>query len=300
MRKLSADEERAIVRRRDDEALLKRLGSRNERISRETEQEIRDRGAAGVELLAAFIERDAVRILPRRMLWVLAIPAGMVVTECLLMSLNVINLGFYAGVFYLSLVSVVFAGLCPIYVTLRRRRAALLLAETDDVRAVGPLLEVLTYPDRSLRKAAVQALTRLLPRLQVRDVPLLNPTNWRQMNDILAWPSSAQRNTGIDADFLVALIKAVATIGNAGYLPNVKDLAAGTRVAIVEPAVRAAAQECVPILVERSEWSSSKTLLRAAAPGSDILLRPAAATQDEQPRTLLRAASNSGEIDDQA
>ena len=99
-----------------------------------------------------------------------------------------------------------------------------------------------------------------------------------------------------DLEFRLAILKALEQIGDAAAIPAVEHLANGYAYSANQRALKAAAQECLPLL--RANFGSveaNKTLLRAssaenAAP--ETLLRASEPAPDTKPEELLRAADS--------
>ncbi|MCW3053348.1 MAG: hypothetical protein JWN14_2518 [Chthonomonadales bacterium] len=151
----------------------------------------------------------------------------------------------------------------------KQQAAALAITQFDDVRAVGPLVEALEFPDTSLRPMFRKTLIRLLPRMKASDAALLSPAHRSALNRVLR---------GKDADLMLAILKSWEQVGDADAIADVQDLAErggeGTRL----PKVVEAARECLPLLRQSAERQQiGAQLLRPADVNltpSDVLLRP--------------------------
>jgi hypothetical protein len=161
------------------------------------------------------------------------------------------------------------------------------LAEFEDIRSVGPLALALEYQDRELKAVAENKLTRLLPRLQVSDAPLLDEEQRKCLYRALR---------GRNTELVLAILKALEQVGDEQAVPYVQKLADGEGIAATALRIREAAQACLPALQQRAELERSRqTLLRAASASdtpSDVLLRPASgALVEADPQQLLRASA---------
>ncbi len=167
-----------------------------------------------------------------------------------------------------------------------QKRATKKLAMLDDVRAVGPLMEALGYIDSEVRKVAIEALLRLLPRMQASDAHFLNDV---QRNCMYRALNAKEEN------FVLAVLKALEQVGDSRALPLVEKLAQGDAETYQEKRIRDAAQACLPFLRQRIEQeSASRQLLRAASASgvpADTLLRPAQSVSETGPEQLLRASA---------
>lgn len=270
------------------QALLRQLGSRNALVSASATQRLLDMGDAGAELLLVFV-KGATRQSETRRIWVMVITffVSFCLSHLFIRSgspewMQMVRNGILGG-------ASAFAA-TRMAVTRQHKRAVLLLASLDDLRAVGPFLELLTHPSKDLQQAASQMLTRLLPRIQADDISLLTTAHWRQIYDILATSPRMLRKNNIDAELVVALLRFVGRAGNAVFIHSVKPLAAGNGLSPEGSMVQTAAQACLPLLLERSQEKNSQTLLRASMPGSDCLLHPASFREEAAPQQLVRAS----------
>jgi hypothetical protein len=181
--------------------------------------------------------------------------------------------------------------------------AVRLLANSDDMCAVGPLLEVARWGtmvwNQQIEDEAHYGLMRLLPRLQMTDAQALTAKQRDCLYNLLLVHSSFVLpgapapsyvpNTKFDVPLSEAILKAYEHIGDTKALALVQKLAAS------EGKLAEAAQECLPRLQEQTEkWSTGEHLLRATdepISSPDILLRPASATTEIEPQQLLRAST---------
>lgn len=182
--------------------------------------------------------------------------------------------------------------------TLFRKSVAAKLAQLEDVAAIGSLTEVLGQKGRyayntATRKLVSQALTRLLPRVTADEAAMLSQEQRAILRNVLKNQGKFGIGERYEADFLVAILKALAQIGDTRCLPQVQELARFAE----DAEVRKAAASCLPHLQEVVEQErNSQTLLRAASAAgtpADLLLRPAHAVNATDPDQLLRATSSS-------
>ncbi len=163
------------------------------------------------------------------------------------------------------------------------KKLARQLVRFDDVRMVGVFAEVLEAADKQIVALAETKLTELLPRLQASDAHLLNPEQRSILNKSLIQAESG---------FVKAILKAYEQIGDSTAIPFVEKLTRGEGKAGGDAEVVAAANACLPFLIQRAkQQEQSQTLLRASegnAAAPENLLRPANATIETQPDTLLR------------
>jgi HEAT repeat protein len=168
--------------------------------------------------------------------------------------------------------------------TRRQRQVLLGLAELNDLRGVGPLLEALTFPDTQVRTSAAKALVSLLPQLPCLEGSQLNPELRPNLHAALTSTERAQ-----DTPLLLALLRLVEKVGTEADMGMVEYLA---HMAKTEEA-RQAAQACLPLMRARIEQTrNEQTLLRATTSPEVVageLLRPASGLEETSPQQLLRS-----------
>ncbi len=198
-----------------------------------------------------------------------------------------------------------------------RRNAINTLWVTDNVQAIGPLLDATGMLMPDVKARAIRALIPLLTRVRAEDVVPLTGSQRARMRRLLGTvpidqPNyQAQETEGIPKpqietmqaefqktidhvrEFALAALHALTEIGTGQDVATVQQLAFGNGLARNDPQVHAAARACLPILLARAEEErSSSTYLRAAEQPTahpDVLLRPAAAATVTDPQQLLRA-----------
>lgn len=176
------------------------------------------------------------------------------------------------------------AGGFAIWIRAQRPRDAIEeISKTADVSVIGPLLDALEMGEAEGRRRVSAALFRLLPNLDAKDAAQLNGRQraylYRLLRqaDRLYWPLHR------DVDLVVALIEAMAFIGDRRALPHLERLAKSR-----EERIRRAAAQGLPILRDRlASARRDARLLRPSAPAP--LLRPAQAQGVIEPERLLRA-----------
>jgi hypothetical protein len=162
-------------------------------------------------------------------------------------------------------------------------------ANLEDIRLVGPLVELLKFEDAGIKRLAGETLIKLLPRLKASDAFLLNTTQRALLCKALMARVNAE-------SFRIAILKAFEQVGDSTCLATVQRLADGEIANEAEARVRDAARECVPYLQARLEQEkAAQSLLRPSAAGhsSETLLHPVAASPTE-PALLLRSTSELG------
>jgi hypothetical protein len=174
----------------------------------------------------------------------------------------------------------------------RKKSAVEKLANQQDLWAVGPLADMLASPDSHARTIASRGLAVLLPQLKASDGALLNNSqreNLRRAFTLWHLPLA------------LAVLKAYQQIGDERDVGTVRGLlqADDSRECIARhPAVREAAYECLPFLLEKSKLSYGRQILLRPAeqpptPTAE-LLRPASAGNSSDPQHLLRPATGQG------
>jgi hypothetical protein len=182
----------------------------------------------------------------------------------------------------------------------RLRQMARTLADTGDVRAIGPLVDALKIQDLEAHRIATYGLTILLPRLRPANADLLNAQHRDALAGILNKPPNrfaGRARLPIEPDSIavsirVAILRAFTQIGEPRVLPIVARLASEEATTDGQRRIQEEARECLPVLKARAEQAlSSHTLLRAAEGPADLggtLLRAAAGTDVTEPDQLLR------------
>ena len=177
---------------------------------------------------------------------------------------------------------------CGYFSTLARKERARLsrtLAQCDDVRAVGPLIEALFLRNRNVTAEAAEALKRLLPRLQAEDADLLTEGQCAYLRLYLAF-------RGEDPDLVLAIVKAYEQIGRNDDLLFVQKLAAGKGKAGKDRRVQEAAQAYLDYVRKQEELRQAPQVLLRASGSADVstetLLRAAEGAPDAAPDQLLR------------
>lgn len=131
------------------------------------------------------------------------------------------------------------------------------LAQFNDLRAIGPLVEALEWSDSKTRRVAEHALINLLPHLQSGDDDCLNA----RQRAILC-----RALRGKKAPFIIAILKAFEQVGDAKAIPIVERLAEGYVTSSEEKLIRRTAQECLPYLRQRAEQEMAlRTMLRPSS-----------------------------------
>ena len=168
--------------------------------------------------------------------------------------------------------------------------AARRLAETDDIRAVGPLTEALEWPDASIQRTAADGLTRLLPRLSASDANLLNSKHRAALYKLLRI-----RNAGANERLLLSILRALQQVGDEAAIPVVQRLSEARAYTQRQRNVKQVAIDTLPLLeVTARNQGASAMLLRASTAHdtpSDLLLRGAMASPETAPQQLLRASA---------
>jgi len=163
----------------------------------------------------------------------------------------------------------------------RLRQDAVAALSEQDARMVGPLAVCLSDTDSSVRCMASEALQRLLPQVQAGDRHYVSQQEMEALLKALG---------GKDDRLIVAILTALAQVGDVRALPLVEGLVLHGRTMDV----RRAARECLPYLELRADEARlARTLLRAAPAeavvASNVLLRPAAEADRAATAHLLRA-----------
>jgi hypothetical protein len=316
----------------DLEATVLRLGSKDEAVRSEAERIVKQAGVEAIETLIATFRREEAAFWTRiRKGFALLslIFACLVAVGCLLPDKY--------SVIYVTTCSVFFGSFVLSLKYLRRylqpshllKQTAYLLMGVDDVRAIGPLLEIQCTSGASIRKRISAPLPALIRRLHASDAPLLEERYRAHFRFVLQHWEHIDIGPRYGTMYITAILKALEQIGDARDLPWVERIASSNEtVTAVKPglhwlrsgfntafdrflfkseyrrnrrpldrsAIVQAAKECLPYLLSVAEKErASNSLLRASDPGthkSDGLLRPVTGTESLEPQTLLRAGAS--------
>jgi len=159
------------------------------------------------------------------------------------------------------------------------------LGTGGSIGAIGPPALSIGEGQRH-RPKAIELLTKLLPQLTTADAARLSVGEKQALFATLRWDTIDPR------DYIVALLGAVAKIGDPAPLPEVRLLCQSSL-----KRVRDAAHACLPVLEEAARLEQQKqSLLRPVEEvgNSESLLRPAGSSETDQ-AVLLRAEVGEGE-----
>lgn len=263
--------------------VVTKLSARKPEQRVEAERAIERLGPEAVDALMDVLRKESAK--RRRKRWALAIVVAYVVTM-----LTIIILTRKAELIgSVSSMSGVVVSLMAI--SQAQKNAAKKLAEFDDIRAVGFLVEALYYQDPGVREAAADRLTTLLPRLQASDAGLMTEEQRTALYKAITMPPARRARSG-DWAFVRAALRSLEQIGDERALPFVESLAGCTPRNAAQAEIVDAARECKPALLERiAQQRAAMSLLRPAhAPASsgDTLLRATYGPGEADPALLLR------------
>ena len=123
------------------------------------------------------------------------------------------------------------------------------LARVGGVAAVGTLLERMGGPKAPRQVAPlVAALTELLPQMKASDAGLLTAEQRQMLNGTLKREFNGNLNADMMLNYRLAILKALEQVGDASAIPVVSRLANGKAGTASQKALKAAAQECLPLL----------------------------------------------------
>jgi hypothetical protein len=225
------------------------------------------------------------------LLLTLAVIASFIFTGWLILTFS----GEVAG-FLLWLPAILASISIPItatYTRRRQRRAIKRLANLNDVRAIGPLADVLSFTDAESRAIARDALVEILPRLKATDSSRLDTQRRSNLGIVLK---------GQDIPLMMALLKAYQQIGDERDLPFVERLLEdvsrggnpGRAYPSAVPQILQAVLDCLPFIEARTQYKQARqTLLRASGQPPETpneLLRPTVASKATDPQQLLRSS----------
>ncbi len=191
-----------------------------------------------------------------------------------------------------SLMSVLGILVAAIAANISRKKLVKKLVQYDDKRAIGAVIEALTYNDPLTVTTAMTTLTCLLPHLRASDRHLLNRKQRVILNDKLL--ERGMIMSLISPELALAILTALAQVGDVGSMPAVRKVACGGATG-KDPAVRQAARECLPFLQAIAQQEeASQTLLRPSDPAvaPDALVRPATMALEQHEEQVLRGTES--------
>ena len=127
------------------------------------------------------------------------------------------------------------------------------IAEMEDVRAAGPLLEILdtASPSKQERAVICSALIRLLPCLAPGGATLLTSRHWQALHGCII-SDMAERHP----DFVTACLEVIEGLGSEKSLPSLTLLVVHDAPTPNMQAVRARAKQCLRSLVARLDFGT--------------------------------------------
>jgi hypothetical protein len=166
------------------------------------------------------------------------------------------------------------------------------LAKLNDVRVVGPLLELISSRmiDFNTRYSLATALMNLMPRLQVGDRELLTD---RQLDGL--YNCLRRSHLEKETDLVITCLDAIGKVGGSSALPHLERLVNAPGDSENIRRIRQKAQGSQEALAARIEQErQGMSLLRpAGSPDNpaETLLRPAQGAAPADPQVLLRASA---------
>src|SRR5579872_1768406 len=167
------------------------------------------------------------------------------------------------------------------------------LIEGAEVYALGPILDLRYNTMRPKQwTRALTAVSDLLARVTEGDVDCLNPSQRQYLREIMAGAGRVGLRPAAHVQLQVAIIEAMARLGDAPSLPIIRRLARRAAGSPQPSAVEAAAERWRPILEAKiAKVESHRTLLRGSGvlpAGAESLLRAAGPGVAPDPAKLLR------------
>jgi hypothetical protein len=191
--------------------------------------------------------------------------------------------------FYVPFIGVFPASFAGIHLmSASQKKAAAALASQDDLRAIGPMCEMLSLGSDTGESWTIQKyLIRNLPRLRATDRRLINAAQLTSLHKHLAGANA------FSSDLVLAILKALPYIGDARSEQVVRRLLDGRLRPGLQSAVRHAAHECLQSMADQQMRNEQAlTLLRGSereSVGDANLLRPLAGQMvTEPPDQLVR------------
>lgn len=293
------------------EKLFKKLTSRllGERVA--AQEALQRMGPEAVTLLLEVLREEAKKREKKHSIFRVALASGLTLAGSLALLL-ILN-GHPEGLGFMGAFGGL-GGLAGLLTPTQRQVAAInVLAQLDDPRALGPLIEGLTLPDINIQAACTKALMRIAPRVKAEDAASLDNTHFATLRRLLG-----KRDWNRETELTLMLLHLVTVLEDTGAIPVLEKMLEFSQHKIRENTVRAkagggslpeilspeeenifdAARHSMRLLRECQErLKSSEHLLRASSEPTaspETLLRAASATTpDTDPNQLLRAGQNS-------
>jgi hypothetical protein len=275
-----------IIQTATVEGLLNRLTSRHigERVA--AMDGLRALGPAAVNGLLAYLREEGRQREKKKQLFTVLLTGGLTLAAMLAMLLI-----FTGNEQFLGLLGTFGAlGALANLLALSQKQivAVNVLAQMDDPRTLGPLIEGLSVPYPIIQTACAGAIQRIAPHIQAEDAAALNTTHFAALHRYLT-----NCNPEREAAFICTILGLVETLEDVSALPVVTKLAAR---AVDQHEVHEAAVRCTETLETcMARNMTVETLLRPTTSPSaspDTLLRAAQATREQtEPQQLLRAST---------
>lgn len=199
-----------------------------------------------------------------------------------------------------SMFTTMLAGVAVAF-TQTQKALAMVLAQKQDLNAIGALISALEMRDEELQRTVRPVLIRLLPRLRAQDASLLTKEERRILRQFLEGtlfgrefgrPRGSEEETAL----ILAALKALEQVGDSSFLPVVTQWKNGQKRGSEEQ-IRKAAEDCLPYLeIASANRQAEMEMLRASAPDpaleAGVLLRPASDSGGVSDENLLRPSSS--------
>ncbi len=180
------------------------------------------------------------------------------------------------------------------------QRLLTFVENTEDARQLGAILvlqQIGGSPSKitaQVRKAAEEAMRRLLPLTQISDLNALNTQQRACLRrGLFHRGSNTASDYWPDTDYCILVLSALEQVGDKRDLPDMERL---LKEYYVTDKVRAAAERCMQTITERIARENLKDVLLRPDRNPDApatLLRPSAERANSAPQQLLRASASS-------
>lgn len=246
-------------------------------------------GPEAVEVLLEFLREEAKRREQKRRLFRFLLTGGVILA--ILLATVLIAIGHPELLGLLGAFGAM-GGLSTLLMPSPKQVAAIqALARMKDPRALGPLIEGLTFPDLNIQQACAEALIHITPGIQAEDSANLLPLHFQALQKVLK-----NRDWNVEPELLKMLLDLLRRLEDVSALPIVEKMKNTEAATEAERSVREAARQTYEVLVVcQVKLQTAQVLLRASempAASPETLLRaaqPADSTTD--PQQLLRATT---------
>jgi len=271
------------------EQIVKQLSSRNKIVRAEAETQLAELGPAHADELLRVLETEGKKYRKhkcgrRKRFYAFGIFVLLYICLGLYLGFSSRNWNLFSNI---GSFGGSFAGLGAAAALAPQHKSLLkVIAELEDKRSVGWLVDTLDTQDKEIKRTTEDALIKLLPRLTFQDSTVLDPERRRMLDRRLIKTDRPE--------FAAAILAAYETLGDSHSLESVETVELGRshlKLSVLREtatAVAASIRERIPAEL------AAQSLLRATSSPSEpteTLLRPAQGSGNDDETLLLRPST---------